>query len=269
MEADEEAEAKGGGGARAAHALVNTTPRRESASAPAPPSRETPPTALVQRHGELWCEPALSGRPAAPPPPSGESEEEGGDVGGDASPAPAPQANDIPTANDIPALSGRLLTRTGAGFDELRAVPVRDVDDGHFSGPRIHGTASDEAAHSRGAQTRDLAQHIPAVGEAAADRSAGGGGDEAAAAGDDANAGAHVAGAATEAEEGAEAEGGGAREARTLAKTTPRRESASAPAPPSRKRPRSTATALALCMGLTLPDRPRSTEVGSEAARSV
>ena len=84
-----------------------------------------------------------------------------------------------------------------------------------------------EIRHVRGAQTRDLAQHMPpAVGEATADRGADGG-DEAAAAGDDVNAGAHAAGAAREADEGAEAEGGGAREARAPARSTPRRESAS------------------------------------------
>ena len=55
--------------------------------------------------------------------------------------------------------------------------------------------------------TRDCAQHTPAAGEAAADRGADGG-DEAAAAGGSVNAGAHAAGAAMEADEGAEAEGG-------------------------------------------------------------
>ena len=84
--------------------------------------------------------------------------------------------------------------------------------------------------------TRDCAQRTTAAGEAAADRGADSG-DEAAAAGGGVNAGAHAAGAAMETDEGAEAEGGGAREARAPAKTTPRRESASAPAPPSRKRP--------------------------------
>ena len=78
--------------------------------------------------------------------------------------------------------------------------------------------------------TRDCTQRTPAAGEAAADAGADGG-DEAAAAGGGVNAGAQAAGAAMEADEGAEVEGGGAREARAPAKTTPRRESASAPAP--------------------------------------
>jgi len=60
------------------------------------------PLTSAQRHGgELGREPALSGRPANPPPPNGESEEEGDDAEGDASPAPAPQAKDIPAANDM------------------------------------------------------------------------------------------------------------------------------------------------------------------------
>ena len=110
---------------------------------------------------------------------------------------------------------------------------------GHFSVPHIHGAASEKrkTRHERDARARDLAQRTPAVGEAAADRGADGG-DEAAAAGGGINVGAHAAGAAMEADEGAEAEGGGAREARAPAtKTAPRRESASAPAPPYRKRP--------------------------------
>ena len=76
--------------------------------------------ASAQRHGELRREPVLSGRPATPPPPSGESEEEGGDAEGDASPAPAPQTNDIPTANGIPeadgSASGQSAKQTGVSF---------------------------------------------------------------------------------------------------------------------------------------------------------
>ena len=126
----------------------------------------------------------------------------------------------------------------GPNADRPYDVPARNVDDGHFSVPHIHGAASEKwkTRHERDARTRDLAQRTPAVGEAAADRGADGG-DEAAAAGGGVTAGAHAAGAAMEADEGAEAEGGGAREARAPAKITPRRESASARAPPSRKRP--------------------------------
>ena len=90
MEADEGAEAEGGE-AREARAPAKTIPRRESASAPAPPSRKRPPPASAQRYGEFRRELTVSGRLATPPPASGESEEEGGDAEGDAPPAPAPQ----------------------------------------------------------------------------------------------------------------------------------------------------------------------------------
>ena len=120
MKAGAEAGAEGGG-VRAAHVLDSTTPRSASASAPAPapPSRETSPTASGLRHGELRCEPTLSGCPANPPPPSGEPGGARDDAGGDASLAPAPQGNEIPAANGIPALFGCSLTRTGTGSHEL------------------------------------------------------------------------------------------------------------------------------------------------------
>ena len=74
------------------------------------------------------------------------------------------------------------------------------------------------------------------------------------------NAGAHAVGAAMEADEGAEAEGGEAREARALDKTTPRRESANAPAPPSRERP--PPTTLVATKPRRLPNRlARSTSL--------
>ena len=89
----------------------------------------------------------------------------------------------------------------------------------------------------RASRKRDLAQRPPA-GEAAADRGADvDGGEETAAAGGGANVGANAAGAAIEADEGENAERGGAREVRAPAKSPPRRGSAGAPAPPPREKP--------------------------------
>ena len=145
----------------------------------------------------------------------------------------------------VAASHGTHPRQTGVGADNpttaVGLVPTRTdrttfprgtaKSHGHFSVPHIHGAASEKrkTRHERDARTRDLAQHTPALGEAAADRGADGG-DEAAAAGGGVNAGAHSAGAAMEADEGAEAEGGGAREARAPAKTTPH------PAPRERQR---------------------------------
>ena len=73
--------------------------------------------------------------------------------------------------------------------------------------------------HEEDARKRNLAQRTTAAGEAAADHGADGG-DETAAAGGGANAGENTADAVMEADKGAEAEGGGAREPRAPAKST-------------------------------------------------
>ena len=94
----------------------------------------------------------------------------------------------------------------GPNVDRTSNVPAWNVGDGYFSVPPISGAASEKrkTRHERDARARDLAQRTPAVGEAAADRGADGG-DEAPTAGGGVNAGAHSAGAAMEADEGAEA----------------------------------------------------------------
>ena len=102
----------------------------------APPRAARAPARLRHHHAKhrprlwFWCRgmancgasPCSRDAPRTPPPSSGEPGGARNDANGGASLAPAPQGNDIPAGNGIPALLEPPLTRTGTGSHELTSL---------------------------------------------------------------------------------------------------------------------------------------------------